>query len=93
MRIIWINLQAARRELERQRQLELVRQKRQELEAQRIREQGEVSHLKAKSKTLACEIESLVRSHNIFRFWMCPVCNTEIFTIMECSFKLLYTGL
>ncbi|XP_072018783.1 intersectin-1-like isoform X2 [Amphiura filiformis] len=56
--------EAARRELERQRQLELVRQKRQELEAQRIREQGEVAHLKSKSKTLACEIENLEDKKN-----------------------------
>ncbi|XP_072178842.1 intersectin-1-like [Diadema setosum] len=56
--------EAARRELERQRQLEIERQKRQELEAKRIKSQEEVCHLKATSKTLACEIETLEDKKN-----------------------------
>ncbi|XP_022081647.1 intersectin-1-like isoform X2 [Acanthaster planci] len=56
--------EAARRELERQRQLEIQRQRRQELEAQRIRHQEDVCHLKSKSKTLACELETLEDKKN-----------------------------
>ncbi|XP_038078610.1 intersectin-1-like [Patiria miniata] len=56
--------ETARRELERQRQLEIQRQRRQELEAQRIRHQEDVCHLKSKSKTLGCELETLEDKKN-----------------------------
>lgn len=57
---VFVFHQAARREMERQRQLEMEKQRRQEMEARRIKEQGDVAHLKAKSKTLMCEMETLV---------------------------------
>ncbi|XP_033635342.1 intersectin-1-like [Asterias rubens] len=56
--------ETARRELERQRQLEIQRQRRQELEAQRIKQQEDVCHLKSKSKTLTCELETLEDKKN-----------------------------
>lgn len=52
--------QAAKRELERQRQLEWERQRRQELLTQRNREQESIVLLKARKKTLEFELEALV---------------------------------
>lgn len=54
------NVQAAKRELERQRQLEWERQRRQELLTQRNREQESIVLLKARKKTLEFELEALV---------------------------------
>jgi len=53
-------LKAAKRELERQRQLEWERNRRQELLNQRNREQEDIVVLKAKKKTLEFELEALV---------------------------------
>lgn len=53
-------VQAAKRELERQRQLEWERQRRQELLTQRNREQESIVMLKARKKTLEFELEALV---------------------------------
>lgn len=53
-------LQAAKRELERQRQLEWERNRRQELLNQRNKEQEDIVVLKAKKKTLEFELEALV---------------------------------
>lgn len=55
--------QAAKRELERQRQLEWERQRRQELLTQRNREQESIVLLKARKKTLEFELEALVIKH------------------------------
>lgn len=52
--------QAAKRELERQRQLEWERNRRQELLNQRNKEQEDIVVLKAKKKTLEFELEALV---------------------------------
>ena len=52
--------QAAKRELERQRQLEWERNRRQELLNQRNREQENIVLLKARKKTLEFELEALV---------------------------------
>lgn len=57
------NVQAAKRELERQRQLEWERQRRQELLTQRNREQESIVLLKARKKTLEFELEALVIKH------------------------------
>lgn len=57
------NVQAAKRELERQRQLEWERQRRQELLTQRNREQESIVVLKARKKTLEFELEVLVMKH------------------------------
>lgn len=54
--------QAAKRELERQRQLEWERNRRQELLNQRNKEQEDIVVLKAKKKTLEFELEALVSS-------------------------------
>lgn len=54
------SVQAAKRELERQRQLEWERQRRQELLTQRNREQESIVMLKARKKTLEFELEALV---------------------------------
>lgn len=56
-------VQAAKRELERQRQLEWERQRRQELLTQRNREQESIVLLKARKKTLEFELEALVNKH------------------------------
>lgn len=56
-------VQAAKRELERQRQLEWERQRRQELLTQRNREQESIVLLKARKKTLEFELEALVSKH------------------------------
>lgn len=53
-------LKAAKRELERQRQLEWERNRRQELLNQRNKEQEDIVVLKAKKKTLEFELEALV---------------------------------
>lgn len=58
------SFQAAKRELERQRQLEWERNRRQELLNQRNKEQEDIVVLKAKKKTLEFELEALV-SKNI----------------------------
>uniref|UniRef100_A0A8C5A0L9 Intersectin 1 (SH3 domain protein) n=1 Tax=Gadus morhua TaxID=8049 RepID=A0A8C5A0L9_GADMO len=55
----YINVEAAKRELERQRQLEWERQRRQELLTQRNREQESIVLLKARKKTLEFELEAL----------------------------------
>ena len=52
--------QAAKRELERQRQLEWERNRRQELLNQRNKEHEDIVVLKAKKKTLEFELEALV---------------------------------
>lgn len=57
-------LQAAKRELERQRQLEWERNRRQELLNQRNKEQEDIVVLKAKKKTLEFELEALVSGCN-----------------------------
>ncbi|PIK33528.1 putative intersectin-2-like, partial [Apostichopus japonicus] len=57
--------EAARRQMERMRQLDMEKQRKQELEARRIKEQGDVAHLKAKSKTLVCEMETLDDKKNL----------------------------
>lgn len=57
------SVQAAKRELERQRQLEWERQRRQELLTQRNREQESIVMLKARKKTLEFELEALVIKH------------------------------
>lgn len=59
---VWF-VQAAKRELERQRQLEWERQRRQELLTQRNREQESIVLLKARKKTLEFELEALVIKH------------------------------
>lgn len=59
-RTLFANVQAAKRELERQRQLEWERQRRQELLTQRNREQESIVLLKARKKTLEFELEALV---------------------------------
>lgn len=56
-------VQAAKRELERQRQLEWERNRRQELLNQRNKEQEDIVVLKAKKKTLEFELEALVSDH------------------------------
>lgn len=58
-----MRVQAAKRELERQRQLEWERQRRQELLTQRNREQESIVLLKARKKTLEFELEALVIKH------------------------------
>lgn len=58
-------VQAAKRELERQRQLEWERQRRQELLTQRNREQESIVMLKARKKTLEFELEALVIKHGV----------------------------
>lgn len=58
--MVWLYLQAAKRELERQRQLEWERNRRQELLTQRNREQENIVLLKARKKTLEFELEALV---------------------------------
>lgn len=59
-------LKAAKRELERQRQLEWERTRRQELLTQRNREQENIVLLKARKKTLEFELEALVHAlHNL----------------------------
>lgn len=55
-------VKAAKRELERQRQLEWERTRRQELLTQRNREQENIVLLKARKKTLEFELEALVRA-------------------------------
>lgn len=57
--------QAAKRELERQRQLEWERQRRQELLTQRNREQESIVMLKARKKTLEFELEALVIKYGV----------------------------
>lgn len=52
--------QAARREMERQRQLEWEKQRRQELITQRQKEQEAVCHLKNLNKNFTFELEQLV---------------------------------
>ena len=54
--------QAAKRELERQRQLEWERNRRQELLNQRNKEQEDIVVLKAKKMTMEIELEALVSS-------------------------------
>lgn len=56
--------QQAKRELERQRQLEWERSRRQELLNQRNKEQEDIVALKARKKTLEFELEALV-SRNV----------------------------
>lgn len=60
--MLQIFLQAAKQELERQRQQELERIRRQELFNQRNREQEEIIRLKSKKKSLQLELEALVRN-------------------------------
>lgn len=61
--VVYVCVQAAKRELERQRQLEWERQRRQELLTQRNREQESIVLLKARKKTLEFELEALVIKH------------------------------
>lgn len=56
---------AAKRELERQRQLEWERNRRQELLNQRNKEQEDIVVLKAKKKTLEFELEALVSEKHL----------------------------
>uniref|UniRef100_A0A674GLD3 Intersectin-1 n=1 Tax=Taeniopygia guttata TaxID=59729 RepID=A0A674GLD3_TAEGU len=60
----WLGSGAAKRELERQRQLEWERNRRQELLNQRNKEQEDIMVLKAKKKTLEFELEALNDKRN-----------------------------
>lgn len=65
--------QAAKRELERQRQLEWERQRRQELLTQRNREQESIVLLKARKKTLEFELEALVMTYKmVYKLGLIP---------------------
>lgn len=61
--LFFLLFQAARREMERQRQLEWEKQRRQELISQRQKEQESVCHLKNLNKNLTFELEQLVRNN------------------------------
>jgi len=71
-------LQAAKRELERQRQLEWERNRRQELLNQRNKEQEDIVVLKAKKKTLEFELEALVSER------------VSIISALKCGIKVLF---
>ena len=57
--------QAARRELERQRQLEWERQRREQLMSEKLREQNQVDQMKSEVGKLKMELETLVSSEHI----------------------------
>lgn len=61
--------QAARREMERQRQLEWEKQRRQELLSQRQKEQEKVLQLKAQNQNLGIELEQLVWEAVLFSWF------------------------
>lgn len=73
-------MKAAKRELERQRQLEWERSRRQELLTQRNREQENIVLLKARKKTLEFELEALVhfttlQCFNRFKYASLVICH------------------
>lgn len=81
-------VQAAKRELERQRQLEWERQRRQELLTQRNREQESIVMLKARKKTLEFELEALVIKHGVYILIMereSCFCNLSARAFIDCS--------
>lgn len=57
---IFVGFQQARRELERQRQMEWERQRKEQLMAEKQREYEQLAILKSQSTNLKCELESLV---------------------------------
>lgn len=67
------SFQAAKRELERQRQLEWERQRRQELLTQRNREQESIVLLKARKKTLEFELEALVIAESVSSYYRADI--------------------
>lgn len=82
-------VQAAKRELERQRQLEWERQRRQELLTQRNREQESIVMLKARKKTLEFELEALVIKyglHILIRERESCYCNLSARAFIDCIF-------
>lgn len=56
-----VYLQAARRELERQRQMEWERQRKEQLMAEKVREYQELETIKSQNANIKCELEALVR--------------------------------
>lgn len=82
-------LQAAKRELERQRQLEWERNRRQELLNQRNKEQEDIVVLKAKKKTLEFELEALVSNHDVDKaLEHSSVCDMAVFIFCNFSFYI-----
>lgn len=63
-------LQAARREMERQRQMEWERQRKEQLMAEKAREYEQLSALKSRSSNLKCELESLVGDRVKHEHWV-----------------------
>ena len=55
-------LQSARRELDRQRQMEWERQRKEQLMAEKAREYEQLMALKSQTSNFTCELESLVRA-------------------------------
>lgn len=61
--------QAARREMERQRQMEWERQRKEQLMAEKAREYEQLASLKSMSSNLKCELESLVRTLHMLIYY------------------------
>ena len=57
----YVHFQSARRELERQRQMEWERQRKEQLMAEKAREYEQLMALKSQTSNFTCELESLVR--------------------------------
>lgn len=74
---------AAKRELERQRQLEWERSRRQELLTQRNREQENIVLLKARKKTLEFELEALVH-YTSLHFNVLTDLNMQAWSYIRC---------
>lgn len=74
---------AAKRELERQRQLEWERSRRQELLTQRNREQENIVLLKARKKTLEFELEALVH-YTSLHFNVLTDLNMQAWSFIRC---------
>lgn len=60
------HFQSARRELERQRQMEWERQRKEQLMAEKTREYEQLMALKSQTSNFTCELESLVKLLYIF---------------------------
>lgn len=60
--ILWhfVDIQAARRELERQRQMEWERQRKEQLLSEKAREYEQLGSIKSRASNLKCELESQV---------------------------------
>ena len=74
MTCTYLHLQSARRELDRQRQMEWERQRKEQLMAEKSREYEQLMALKSQTSNLTCELESLVRFLTGSHHGNFPVC-------------------